>query len=110
MPVPTRLRLGQTAGKTILATDPITYDQVMIAFADNTFCIIGVDYDQGFPSLADLEFQLEKHAPSIIATGLMTAQEVDDVVAARQAERENAKETREYETYLRLKEKYEPGA
>jgi len=106
----TKTTLSQLPGKTIESYELWFENQeLMIAFTDQTFIIVGCENDLAHePVLFSVNLSLHRHGDLAVAAGLFTAQEKQAAIAAKQEALEQQLEAREYETYLRLKAKYEP--
>jgi len=114
----TEVELEEIVGKTISGVaQSITAQCLLIAFTDGTFTCLGIEYgyDPGDECLVNIPFNRSRFIFSeLVGAGLMTQEDVDEVMAAEKREREERARfslelsmSNEYNTYLALKKKYE---
>ena len=98
--------LEQAEGKTISKIQVVDYySQLYILFTDDTVLLVDscIDHDN------DVELYLEKSIDLYIAkeVGLLTEEEYRAIIDRQNKEREKMFRERDYQEYLKLKERFE---
>jgi hypothetical protein len=103
----------ETMGKTIRAVFIDDYPkQALVSFTDGSFCIIDQDQNYGDPQVCfDGDFSSSDWPDDqLLAAGMVTQEDIDERDAEKR-KKENgerqAREDKEYRSYLNLKAKFE---
>jgi hypothetical protein len=103
------IRIQNAVGKVFAGSAAAGSSDLFLKWADGDFSIIGIDDED--PSdlyIVNVGISLDAHGQSAVNAGLITEQQLNNMIAQKEAAEAAEAEASRYAKYLRLKAIYDP--